>query len=337
MVSYTTSIVIGNLLSQYFSNRIIAAYAGINYVLDKSKCGSTLEEQMTRPVALLGDSQPLQIFANNNNTYSWQEACLSCLNDPHSQPKYPHACRLQHAALVIPAMQQELGILAQKTLEYYSNLSTSDLLLKEEMDDAAIHLRNILNQPRREMGLLPFRVYLEVIPRDVESIGIVMAWAEPESDFGIVARGLYSFLETHFPKARITMRDRVNDTIPIVYTRLIEARRVTVCTASTFCLYATIAAKGTSVIIPSWLFGEQHPNWVDKLDDGQFVGTIRVPKVKFLSSGKLRNGYYIKDGGNSSASFGTYVLHVLSNMSETEYRVAEYEDLNSNYAKRFFS
>jgi hypothetical protein len=31
------------------------------------------------------------------------------------------------------------------------------------------------------------------------------------------------------------------------------------------------------------------------------------------------------------------VLHVLSNMSETEYRVAEYEDLNSNYAKRFFS
>jgi hypothetical protein len=302
---------IGNGLSQYFFNRIIAAHAGISYVLDKSQCG-TLEQQKTRPFALLGDPQPLHV--SNTSTTAWQEACSSCLDDPHSLPRFPHACRRQKAALVVPAMQQELGILAERTLEYYPGL-------KEEIDDAAIHLRNTLHSSINNMGLLPFRVYLEVIPSDVASIGIVMAPEKPGSDFDVVAQGLYAFLEKHFPNASITIRDSVHDTIPMVYTRLIEARRVAVCTASTFCLHATIASKGTSVIIPSWVFGDQHPNWVDNLD-GQFG--IRTPKVKFLSSAKFRN----EDYGDS---LGTSVLRVLSNMSETEYRVADYQDLNSNY------
>lgn len=303
---------IGNGLSQYFFNRIIAAHAGINYKLDKSQCG-TLEQRKTRPFALLGDPQPLHV--SNMSTAAWQEACSSCESDPHSKPRFPHACQRQKAALVVPVMQQELGILAEQTLEYYPEL-------KEEIDDAAIHLRNVLNSPRRDMGLLPFRVYLEVIPSDVASIGIVMAPEKPGSDFDIIAQGLYAFLEKHFSNASITIRDSANDTIPIVYTRMIEARRVTVCTASTFGLYATIASKGTSVIIPSWVFGEQHPNWVDNLD-GQFG--IRAPKVKFISSAKLQKYYGDHD------SLGTSALYFLSNMSETEYRVADYQDLNSNY------
>jgi len=282
----------GNAMTSYFSNRLVAAYAGINFEANVQGCG---DDSVLR---LLGKPTPPNVSIVNNSSLSWEHACSSCTG---SSARFPHACRDQNMEVMISVLKQEYGLLARTILQRYPKL-------KEEIDDVAIHVRMIAGVSN--MGILPFWAYLKIIPTEnVSTIGIVTQPLQPESNSSFVITGLQKFLARHYPNATVSIRDSLNDTIPIIYTRFIKARRFAVCTSSTFCLFATMASEGTGVVVPSKIFGE-HPNWVDRLNG---LHGLKVPKVRFIANIKV---------------FNNATMGYLSNITEEEYKVGNYSDLN---------
>ena len=68
-----------------------------------------------------------------------------------------------------------------------------------------------------------------------------------------------------FPKARVTIRNSQDDTLDVVYTRLIQAN-TTICGPSTFCIFPAIASLKQSFIMESELFGGE-ASWLAKVSD----------------------------------------------------------------------
>jgi len=311
----------GNMLSDLFFNRIIAASAGINFQVEKSSC--TADERNNSAFAMLGDPVPFALSQAEEKADLWNEMCSSCdilyrdngrmLN----HASFPHSCRDIIFSVILPSLKEEFATLAERAMELHPQL-------KDEIDDVSIHLRlgDLLkgNERRADMGLLPFPAYLKLIPRHVKSIGIVTSPAAPESHDNTVIQGLTLYLGRHYPSASINVRNSANDTIPMVYTRLVEAKVATICTSSTFCTYPTLASKGRSIVIPSVLYGQDHPNWTDRLDEDADNG-VHVPKVRFLAS----ENFPFEDG----SSFGEDLVDLLTDFcNTTDCWVANFTDLN---------
>ncbi len=299
---------IGNRLSTYFANRLIAAHAGINFEVDVSGCG---DESVTK---LLGDPLTMNITSTNSTASSWQNVCSSCIDDiTYSIARFPHTCRKMNMTDAIPVIKQEFQLLAQKTLDNHPEL-------EEEIDGVAIRLRllDVLGGSghREDYGILPFPAYLDLIPKDgISTIGLVTAPYEPESPSSIVAEGLQEFLSKHYPHVSISIRNSTEDTFPMIATRFIKARRAAICTSSTYCLFPTIGTEGIGFIIPSILWGKKHMNWVDRLDN---VHGLKAPKIRFIPAKSLPHPV-TKDSLASS---------LLLNITDADYKVSEYSDLN---------
>jgi hypothetical protein len=296
---------IGNGLSQYFFNRIIAAYAGINYELDRSSCRGS-----ENVISLLGDPVPLNI--SNNSDVTWKDYCSSCINDKYSLRRWPHGCRNWDVSSLIPAMKQEFKSLTEKTLQRHPEM-------EKEIDDVAIHVRlgDVLGGGIRNMGILPFQAYLDIIPLNVSSIGIVTAPAAPGSDADIIVNGLRDFLLGHFSKANITIRNSPTDSASMVFTRLIKARKHAICTASTFCMHPTMGSEAVGVMF----WNSKHPNWLDKLNESNATD-ILAPMMTFLESKDFPKP--------NNKSLGNLLVDILSNMNGTEYKVSSYEEWNES-------
>ena len=307
---------IGNSMSDYMFNRIIAAYAGIDYQLDTSRCPPTPHPKETSVFRLLGPTQPLDIGNVAMTSEAWKDACASCIDDMFSSQRYPHECRNQHAEVLIPAMRKEFQMLTTKVLELHPHL-------KEELDDVSIHIRlgDVLTGHMTDMGLLPFQAYLDLIPHDAKSIGIVTAPFGYDEASRMIVMGLQDYLSRHFPQANVSIRNSRNDNIPIVFTRLIRAHRATICTSSTFCLHPTLAnIEGKSILIPSLLWGSKHPNWVDKLPHYFPNDDIQVPKLRFIPSTNPRNPNLQLKGND-----GNQLLVLLASVAKDEYELVEYD------------
>ena len=132
------------------------------------------------------------------------------------------------------------------------------------------------------MGIAPFEIYTKLIPKEVATIGIVSQPTPMGSTSGIVLECMAIFLKSHFPHSLVSIRNSSLETHSMIYTRLIKAK-MTFCTSSTYCLWPTLAAEGKRVLLPSLLYGGQHPNWVDKLD-GHGNGSIIVPLLEYFPS-----------------------------------------------------
>ena len=132
------------------------------------------------------------------------------------------------------------------------------------------------------MGIAPFEIYTKLIPKEVATIGIVSQPTPMGSTSGIVLECMAIFLKSHFPHSLVSIRNSSLETHSMIYTRLIKAK-MTFCTSSTYCLWPTLAAEGKRVLLPSLLYGGQHPNWVDKLD-GHGNGSIIVPLMEYFPS-----------------------------------------------------
>jgi hypothetical protein len=286
---------IGNGLSQYFFNRLIAAYAGINYELDRSGCRET--ESI---ISLLGDPLPLNISYTSDED-SWQHYCSSCIDDKYSLHRWPHGCRNWDVSPLVPAIKHEYKILTEKTLQKHPEL-------EDEIDDVAIHLRlgDVITGRVRNMGLLPFQAYLDIIPLNVSSIGIVTAPTKPETTADIIVNGLRTFLADQYPKAKVAVRNSPNDNASMVHTRLVKARQVVICTASTYCLHPTLGSESVGVMF----WNAKHPNWVDKL--GASHPSFSSPMIRFLESKNFPTGV---------ESLGKTLVDILTNMNRTEYQV----------------
>ena len=295
----------GNALSSYYSNRFIAAHAGINFEVDMSRCGER------SVLTLLGN--PIPLIITNTSTASWQNACLSCVNDSYSMARFPHTCGNHNMTFLVPVLKKEFANLAKKTLISYPDI-------ENEIDDVSIHLRlgDVLGSKVDNMGLLPFPTYLNLVPKDVSSIGIITAPYIDQSPSEMIVIGLQEFLSNHYPNASVSIRNSRSDTTAIVMTRLVKARRLSLCTSSTYCTYPTLGTEGIGVLIPSHLYGKKHPNWIDRLDG---VLDIRVPKIRFIPGSAL---------SSKVLSSEISLLDLLTNMTNTRFNFENYTDLNNN-------
>ena len=131
------------------------------------------------------------------------------------------------------------------------------------IDEVAIHLRcgdiisGNLSPKDKNYGLVQFQAYRKNIPVTVKSIGIVTAPFSEENrrkqDHGsgemcrTLVFELVDYLESHFPKAKVRVRNDPNESIPEVVSRLITAEH-NFCVRSTFCLLPSIASYGTSYV-----------------------------------------------------------------------------------------
>ena len=295
----------GNALSSFFGNRYVADHAGIIFQADSSSCD---DESLLK---LLGPPLPLNLF--KTNTAASKEACSSCTEDPYSMPEYPHTCRNYNMTAVVSVIRKEFGSLAKSTLTRHPEL-------KDEIDDVSIHLRllDMLGCTKRyDMGLTPFPAYVKIIPNDVTTIGIVTAPYEPESESETIAIGLQSFLAQHYPKASISIRNSRNDTTAMVFTRIIKARRLSICTASTYCVYPTLGAEGIGVLLPSPLYGGKHPNWVDKLGGVKDL-RIRIPNIRYISKKNSNSTFFERRfaGCTNDKWHSQYQMFFISNVEE---------------------
>ncbi len=129
------------------------------------------------------------------------------------------------------------------------------------IDEVAIHLRcgdiisKKLSPNDKNYGFVKFQAYRKNIPPPVKSIGIVTAPFSDKNrrkqDFGsgemcrTLVHELVDYLESHFPKAKVRVRNSPDESIPEVVSRLILAKH-NFCVRSTFCLMPSIASYGTS-------------------------------------------------------------------------------------------
>ena len=157
-----------------------------------------------------------------------------------------------------------------------NNNNNNNVKRKEQkiiIDDVAIHFRcgDILTKSLKNnnnYGLVKFDAYKKRIPTNnnlgsgsatIATIGIITAPFEDvhrrkqdrDDRSGemckIIVDTLRDYLQTHFPDTTITVRNDPNESIPIVLSRLIHAK-YNFCVRSTFCLFPSIAAYGTSFV-----------------------------------------------------------------------------------------
>jgi hypothetical protein len=144
-------------------------------------------------------------------------------------------------------------------------LPVEPLYPEEELDSVAIHFRcgdvlsNLSQGSKANYGLVPFFVYRNVLKEAedddvdrIDSIGIVTAPfdaghlreqdAKHASKCQELVESLRDYLQSGFANARVTIRNSPNDTIPMVYSRLILATQVSICIRSTFCTFPTLSS-----------------------------------------------------------------------------------------------
>jgi hypothetical protein len=135
------------------------------------------------------------------------------------------------------------------------------LFPEEELDTVAIHFRcgdvlgNLNKKVNDNYGMVAFQAYRDRIDPQVQSIGIVTAPFDPKHLRDLDAKHhkgckrivneLVDYLQTSFPRATVTIRNKPSDTVPMVYSRMILAQQ-TFCIRSTFCLFPAIASFRTS-------------------------------------------------------------------------------------------
>ena len=131
------------------------------------------------------------------------------------------------------------------------------------IDEVVIHLRcgDIISKrvpaTDNNYGLLQFQAYRKNIPPTAKSIGIVTApFSEKDrrqQDHGsgrvckTLVLELVDYLKSHFPNAKVRVRNDAKESIPEVVSRLILAQH-NFCVRSTFCLLPSIASFGTTFI-----------------------------------------------------------------------------------------
>jgi hypothetical protein len=160
--------------------------------------------------------------------------------------------------------RRDLRVMAAKLRPSFRSSFDDNRNQSWDLDDVAIHFRcgDVISKqiPKTDnnYGLLQFQAYQKRIPESVKTIGIVTApftnsssvryQDRPHIDTckNIVER-LVSYLQQHFPNAKVRVRNDPKESIPKVMSRLILAN-YTFCARSTFCLFPAMASFGTSYV-----------------------------------------------------------------------------------------
>eukprot|EP00804_Cyclotella_cryptica_P021377 CCRYP_016773-RA/>CCRYP_016773-RA protein AED:0.08 eAED:0.08 QI:0/-1/0/1/-1/1/1/0/471 len=137
-------------------------------------------------------------------------------------------------------------------------------------DDAVIHLRlgdALFSAGGRneKKGLFPHATYINLLKQAqrergaIRSIGLVTAPftgsfvrskydAQSTSRSKIIAMDLFDAIQRAFPRAKVRLHNRPEETIVESLARLVHARKVAICGCSTFCPYPLLATKGIGFV-----------------------------------------------------------------------------------------
>eukprot|EP00804_Cyclotella_cryptica_P021382 CCRYP_016775-RA/>CCRYP_016775-RA protein AED:0.45 eAED:0.45 QI:0/-1/0/1/-1/1/1/0/228 len=137
-------------------------------------------------------------------------------------------------------------------------------------DDAVIHLRLgdalfAAHGFNEKKGLFPHATYINLLKQAqrergaIRSIGLVTAPftgsfvrskydAQSTSTSKIIAMDLFDALQRAFPRAKVRLHNRPEETILESLARLVHARKVAICGCSTFCPYPLLATKGIGFV-----------------------------------------------------------------------------------------
>lgn len=268
--------VLGNHLSRWYMIRAVAAKAGVTVQMS---CESSVTDRIETTIP----PENTVFDRVNGDTFSWRNFCRSCEVDD-GRCLYPHAIETGGLETMRSVVVNDLRALSMNVLSEKPGLL-------DEIDDVSIHLRcgDIGRQDHALYGLVPFRSYESLIPQGATSIGIVTApfaqdregWGpgDPELNEAVVT-ATRNYLRKAFPKATVTIRNSHDDTLDVVYTRLIQAN-TTICGPSTFCVFPAIASVKQSYIMESELFGGE-ASWLAKVSESD--PSVHYVKRKYYPS-----------------------------------------------------
>lgn len=166
-----------------------------------------------------------------------------------------------------------------------------------EPEDAVIHLRlgdALKGKKDENIGLLPHGAYIEILEQiekesgSLKSIGVVTqpfkkklvrsfdATSATLAKSRLVAFDLIEHIRSKFPQAIVSIHNG-DDEIPLKsYARLIRAKKVAICGASTFCTMPVLATEGKGYLFR----GEKHSPWAQHVADFQDnIRTFKVPRL----------------------------------------------------------
>jgi len=179
---------------------------------------------------------------------------------------------------VIPPIRRDLGYMAKSLVgipkwhHQMKNNNTSKNTTPEypnvELDEIVWHFRcgDLMYSTHPGYAWHKFGLLSSYINNNTQSIGIVTepfrkhrikAKNEAEEDTlessakacERLAGALVDYLQERFPEARIRLRNDVNESVALSYSRLIVAKQTIVGSVSTFGAYAALASRGESFII----------------------------------------------------------------------------------------
>ena len=131
-----------------------------------------------------------------------------------------------------------------------------------ELDDAAIHFRcgDLIDSEEPRYGFMKFDSYARHISSQVHSIGIVTESFDSTGQYRprdgrevtrtrcrTVVEAFVAHLQSHFPEARVRIRNGRGETVALSYARLIMANQ-TVVSTSTFAVFPAVASFGQALI-----------------------------------------------------------------------------------------
>jgi hypothetical protein len=170
-------------------------------------------------------------------------------------------------------------------------------------EDAVIHLRlgNAVTGGRdMGTGLLPFRSYVRLLKRyeqkngNLETISVVtQSFVEnrtrAEDLVGLertrgIAVSFVKYIQEYFPRANVELRNSGLDNPLVSFLRLLRAKKVAICGASTFCTYPVLANQQALRYL--YLSEKLNP-WVKRVHFMDNVQVWNAPRVTNNYAGSL--------------------------------------------------
>lgn len=159
-----------------------------------------------------------------------------------------------------------LALAGDAMISDWNSLAGSSWVKIADHDDAVIHLRLgdalFAAHGRNEFkGVFPHATYIKLLMQaqmemgTITSIGIVTAPfsgsfvrssydTHATSKSKTIAMDLLNAIRRAFPRAKVTLHNKPEETIIESLARLVHARKVAICGCSTFCPYPLLATKG---------------------------------------------------------------------------------------------
>jgi hypothetical protein len=250
----------GNYLSRLYLMRLLAGSNGVTL------SGSCASNQVMKWIPTQ-QIEPNRTAIDGN--FAWENLCKSCFDPTHvldgNPCIYPHEGNRNTSGLyhIIPTIQNDMqtllnGVLSEKAFE---------------IDDFIIHVRlgDVMLKSNDLYGVVKYHSYVEHIPPDVKSIGIVTAPFDQQRKGSnnnatlnqAVVENLHSYLMERFPSTNITIRNNESDSTDIVFGRLVGAKTL-FCGPSTFCLIPALGRTGETIVVQSPLYGG-NTGWLGKV------------------------------------------------------------------------